>query len=64
MKNIIHILATAVRSLFGGGKDRLTRSKLVGMYMSRTNHNNSLSIEMQNTRQRRNGKYAIHRERF
>ncbi len=42
----------------------LNRSKLVGMYLSRTNHNSALSVEMQRTRQRRNGKYASKRERL
>jgi hypothetical protein len=50
--------------LLGRDESKLSRSKLVGMYLTRTNHNKALSIEMQRTRQRRNGKFSTKRERL
>jgi len=63
MRNLLHMVINLVGRAFGRESDQLTRSKLVGMYLNRTNHNSSLSVEMQRTRQRRNGKYSSKRER-
>ena len=49
--------------LFGGRPDKLNRSQLVGMYLSQTNSKEAYTTEFQETRQRRNGKFASRRER-
>ena len=63
MRKLINTIANLIGKLFGRNDDKLSRSKLVGMYLTRTNHNKSLSVEMQLTRQRRNGKFSTKRER-
>ncbi|XOV70387.1 MAG: hypothetical protein ACFHW5_16965 [Verrucomicrobiota bacterium] len=63
MRNLLYKVFDMFGRVFSRDEDRLTRSKLVGMYLNRTNHNNSLSVEMQRTRQRRNGKFSSKRER-
>lgn len=63
MRKLINIIANLAGTVFGRNDDKLSRSKLVGMYLTCTNHNKSLSVEMQRTRQRRNGKFSTKRER-
>lgn len=63
MKNLFYRVFDLFGRMFSRDEDQLSRSKLVGMYLNRTNHNNSLSVEMQRTRQRRNGKFSSKRER-
>ena len=63
MRKLINTFTNIAGKLFGRNDDKLSRSKLVGMYLTRTNDNKSLSVEMQRTRQRRNGKFATKRER-
>jgi hypothetical protein len=49
---------------FGTGRsDKVSRSKLVGMYLNQANSRDSYSPEFQENRQRRNGKYSSTRER-
>ena len=57
-------LSWLLSRLLGRSNPGLNRSKLVGMYLDRTNSNNAYSTEMQRTRQRRNGKFSTHRERL
>jgi hypothetical protein len=42
---------------------RLSKSHLVGMYLSQTNSKDTYSAEQQQNRQRRNGKFSHNRER-
>ena len=49
--------------LFGTRNDKLSKSRLVGMYLSQTNTKDAYGSEFQESRQRRNGKYATRRER-
>jgi hypothetical protein len=44
-------------------KNALNRSKLIGMYLQQANSGDSLAVDYQRTRQRRNGKYSHNRER-
>lgn len=63
MKGFLRKLANTWRRMFGQPTEDVNRSRLVGMYLDRTNSKNSLSSEFQQTRQRRNGKFSINRER-
>jgi hypothetical protein len=49
--------------LFSSRKPSVTKSELVGMYLSQTNSREAYSSELQQNRQRRNGRYSHNRER-
>ncbi len=63
MKRLIRKLVNTWHRMFSSPHEDLNRSRLVGMYLTRTNSKSSLSTEFQQTRQRRNGKFSINRER-
>ncbi|MCS1410539.1 MAG: hypothetical protein M2R45_03734 [Verrucomicrobia subdivision 3 bacterium] len=63
MKGVIRKLVNTWRRMFASPHEDLNRSRLVGMYLTRTNSKSALSSEFQQTRQRRNGKFPINRER-
>ncbi len=63
MKVVFRRIANAWRRMFANPHADLNRSRLVGMYLTRTNSKSALSTEFQQTRQRRNGKFSINRER-
>lgn len=49
---------------FGLGRsDKVSRSKLVGLYLNQANSREAYSPEHQENRQRRNGKHSTNRER-
>ncbi|MDX1950995.1 MAG: hypothetical protein SFY81_02360 [Verrucomicrobiota bacterium] len=49
--------------IFSSGQQDLNKSRLVGMYLSQTNSKDGYTSELQQNRQRRNGKYSHTRER-
>lgn len=49
--------------LFGGRKDALDQSRLVGIYMSQANGRDGYTADHQANRTRRNGKFSHVRER-
>ena len=49
--------------LFSTRKRSVTKSELVGLYLSQTNSRDHYSGEAQQNRQRRNGRYSHTRER-
>ena len=63
MKGVIRKFVNAWCRMFSSPHEDVNRSRLVGMYLSRTNSKSALSTEFQQTRQRRNGKFSINRER-
>jgi len=44
-------------------KGKMSRSQLVGMYLNQANSRDAYSPELQENRQRRNGKHSSNRER-
>jgi hypothetical protein len=46
-----------------GPRSGASKSELVGMYLTQTNSRDGYSAELQQNRQRRNGKYSHNRER-
>ncbi len=57
------LLSTFVRWLIGSKEKPLNRSQLVGLYLSQANGKDGLTSELNNNRQRRNGKSSPNRER-
>lgn len=57
-------LARNIAALFGRRDSvSVSRSKLVGLYLTQTNGKDGPTAEFHQTRQRRNGKYSHNRER-
>lgn len=63
MKLISALTRWASRAVGSAKADKPTRSQLVGMYLSQANSRDAYSPEIQENRQRRNGKFASTRER-
>ncbi len=63
MKVVIRKTADVWRRMFARPHEGLNRSRLMGMYLTRTNCTSLFSLEFLQTRQRRNGKFPIDRER-
>ena len=63
MKVVFRKILNAWCRMFSSPHKDVNRSRLVGMYLSRTNSKSALSTEFLQTRQRRNGKFSINRER-
>jgi hypothetical protein len=62
MKILVEV-ARSFSSIFGRKNDQLSRSKLVGMYLTQANGRDGVASEFSQSRQRRNGKYSHNRER-
>jgi hypothetical protein len=56
-------LTRNISRVFGRRDRNLSRSKLVGLYLSQANGRDGAASEATQTRQRRNGKYSHNRER-
>jgi hypothetical protein len=49
--------------VFGFRKGGVSKSKLVGLYLSQTNSREAYTPDLQQNRQRRNGRFSHNRER-
>ncbi|MGV3771352.1 MAG: hypothetical protein ACO1QB_00520 [Verrucomicrobiales bacterium] len=57
-------MTRALARMFGpSNKPQTSRSSLVGLYLNQANNKDGFSSELQQSRQRRNGKYSHNRER-
>lgn len=63
MKLFTALSRWASRVVGSAKSDKPSRSQLVGMYLTQANSRESYSPELQENRQRRNGKFASTRER-
>lgn len=63
MKLINALTRWASRAVGSPKAGKISRSQLVGMYLSQANSRDSYSPEFQENRQRRNGKFPATRER-
>jgi len=56
-------LTRGISRVFGRREDKLSRSKLVGLYLNQANGREGAATEFGQARQRRNGKFSHNRER-
>lgn len=63
MRALINLMWNCLDRVFGSRPPHSKTSRLMGMYLDQTNSKNTFVSEFQETRQRRNGKYSLNRER-
>ena len=63
MKKLLNLFYNLVAAVFGRRRKMNKDSELMGMYLSQTNSKHMFASEFQETRQRRNGKYSLTRDR-
>lgn len=63
MKKWVEWLAGRCRVFFRKRPGNVTRSQLMGLYLTQTNRRNHYFSEYKMSRERRNGKYSHRRER-
>lgn len=63
MKKILNAICNVAAALAGRRRTMSKDSALMGMYLSQTNSKHMFASEFQESRQRRNGKYSLTRDR-